>query len=68
MAEGEPEGASREDVRAAREQRGAVGEPVEETVVSVGAKRRRLSQRQLPGWPRFRESIYIYSILLFVES
>ena len=59
VAEGEHEGAAREDGRAAREQRGAVGEPVDETVVSAGAKRRRLSQRGVTGWPGFGESMYI---------
>ena len=51
MAEGEYEGAVREDKRVAREQRRAVGEPIDKTVVSAGAKRRRLSQRQVTGWP-----------------
>ena len=60
MAEGEHEGASREHGRIAREQGRAVGEQMDETVVSAGAKRRRLSQRQVTCWPGFGESIYIY--------
>lgn len=59
MAEGEHEGAAREDGRAGREQKRAVGEPVDETVVSVGVKRRRLSQRRVTCWPGFGESVYI---------
>lgn len=37
-----------------------MGEQIDETVFSAGAKRRRLSQRQVTGWPGFGESIYIY--------
>ena len=44
-----------------REQGRAMGEPVDETVVSAGAKRRRLSQQQVTGWPGFGESIYKYT-------
>ena len=47
VVEGEYEGVVREDGRVAREPRRAVGEPIDETVVSVGVKRRRLSQRQV---------------------
>ena len=48
-----------------REQGRAVGEQVHETVVSAGAKRRRLSQLQVTGWPGFGESIYIYIYLIY---
>ena len=60
-------GSTREQRGRMGEQRGsrgeqgrAVGEPVHETVVSAGAKRRRVSQRQVTCWPGFGESIYIY--------
>ena len=47
-----------------REQRRVVGEQMDETVVSAGAKRRRLSQRGVTCWPQFGESIYIYTYQL----
>ena len=43
MAKGEYDKVAGEDERVAREQRRAVGEQIDETVFSVGAKRRRLS-------------------------
>ena len=60
-AEREHGGAAREQGRAAREHGGAEGEHIDETVVSGGAKRRRLSQPAVTCWPQFGVAIYIYT-------
>ena len=54
MAEEEHEGAAREQGRAVRE-------PIDETIISAGAKWRWLSQLRVTGWLQFGESIYIYN-------
>lgn len=55
---GEHEGAQREHERASREQG---GEHIDETGISARAKRRGLSQQAVTCWPRFGETIYIYT-------
>lgn len=59
MTKNKPERAARKDKRVAREQERAVREQINKTIFSAEAKRRRLSQLRVMGWPGFGEIIYI---------